>query len=146
MPNRNILNPNSFNWNNPSQMQRLNTGLSFNEFMPQAPQDLDWLGQTGGRQSYNPGDFLGGRYLPAMNFGLSALTSIAGLSFANQGRRLARDQFRHARSVTNTNLANQLASYNTRLEDRAAARAAGLNWSDEERQEYIDRNRLPERR
>ena len=53
--------------------------------------------------------------------GLSALTGIWGALGQN---KLANQQFKFTKDTTNTNLNNQIKSYNTALEDRITARAA----------------------
>ena len=56
------------------------------------------------------------------NFGLKGLATLGNLWGAFQGNKLARKQFGLARDAYNTNLANQIKSYNTTLEERIKGR------------------------
>lgn len=76
------------------------------------------------------------------NFLLGGLQSLGNLWAANKAYGLAKDQFGFQKEVTNTNLNNQIQSYNTSLEDRARARAVLENRDPSSADEYIDRNRL----
>ena len=60
--------------------------------------------------------------LGTMNMGVNALAAVGGLYNAFQSNKLAKDQFAFTKEVTNTNLNNQIKTYNTTLEDRALAR------------------------
>jgi hypothetical protein len=71
--------------------------------------------------------------------GLGALTSIWGGLQANS---LAKKQFKFTKNVTNTNLANQIKSYNTALDDRITSRAKTQGMSEGEVAAYRDRNSL----
>lgn len=71
--------------------------------------------------------------------GLSALGSIFG---ASQASKLAKDQFKFTKDVTNTNLNNQIKSYNTALEDRITARAAMQGNDASYVSDYLAKNRL----
>lgn len=80
------------------------------------------LAQIGGK-SGNAGsgtDF--GWNLGTMKVGVDALAAIGGLYNAFQSNKLAKDQFAFTKEVTNTNLNNQIKTYNSTLEDRALAR------------------------
>lgn len=56
------------------------------------------------------------------NFGLKGLATLGNLWGAFQGNKLARKQFGLARDAYNTNLTNQIKSYNTTLEERIKGR------------------------
>lgn len=71
--------------------------------------------------------------------GLSALSNIWG---ANKAQQLASDQFKFTKDVTNTNLNNQIKSYNTSLADRLTARGVTQGDSAATTQAEIDKNRL----
>ena len=60
--------------------------------------------------------------LGTMNMGVNALAAVGGLYNAFQSNKLAKEQFAFTKEVTNTNLNNQIKTYNTTLEDRALAR------------------------
>jgi hypothetical protein len=55
---------------------------------------------------------------------------------------MAKKQFKFTKDVTNTNLANQIKSYNTALYDRARSRAVQEGQTDAERDAYINNNSL----
>lgn len=83
-----------------------------------------WYGQKpGAGDSTGMGTGLG------MNVGtgqmaLSGLGALAGMFNASKQNKLAQEQFKFQKDVTNTNLNNQIKSYNTSLEDRMTARGA----------------------
>lgn len=103
---------------------------------------------TGGNQSMlgGLGDRLSnaglGLNLPTMQLGLSGLDALNSIFQGRQANKLARDQLNFARDVTNTNLNNQVQSYNTALEDRARSRGVVEGRSNDYTDEYIERNRL----
>lgn len=55
---------------------------------------------------------------------LSGLGALAGIWGASQQNKLAKEQFSFQKDLANTNLNNQMKSYNTALEDRMTARGA----------------------
>lgn len=79
---------------------------------------------------------------PTANLVLGGLQTIGSLWQAWQANKLAKEQFKFQKDITETNLANQIQSYNTALEDRTRVRAftEGMNPSDA--QAYLDANRL----
>lgn len=83
-----------------------------------------------------------GANLPTLQLGLGALSSFGNLMGAFQSNRLAKDQFNFTKDVTNTNLTNQIKSYNTALEDRARSRAAAENRDQSYADDYVARNRM----
>lgn len=90
------------------------------------------------------GGILGGlgMNIPTLQLGLGMLSSLGGLYGANQANKLARDSFNFSKGVTNTNLNNQIKSYNTALEDRARSRAVTEGRDASTADDYISRNRL----
>lgn len=90
----------------------------------------------------NTGNFDLGWNAPTLKMGLSGIGTLGNLWGAWQSNRLARDQLNFIKNVTNTNLNNQIQSYNTALEDRARARGAMEGQTTAETQAYIDKNRL----
>jgi hypothetical protein len=81
--------------------------------------------------------------LQKLTAGMSMAGNLANIWSGIQQNRLAKDNFNFQKGVMNTNLANQISSYNTALEDRVAGR-----YSDREREanqsqinDYLDRNR-----
>ena len=71
--------------------------------------------------------------------GLSALSGIWG---AYNSNKLANQQFQFTKDTTNTNLNNQIKSYNTALEDRITARAATQGQDSAYVNDYLNKNRL----
>jgi hypothetical protein len=71
--------------------------------------------------------------------GLSALNSIIG---GNKALNLAQDQFKFQKGLANTNLNNQIKSYNTALEDRLTARGVAQGQDAATVAAAIERNRL----
>ena len=65
--------------------------------------------------------------IPTFQLALGGLQTIGNLWNAFQMSKLAKDQFAYTKDVTETNLANQIQSYNTTLEDRIRSRAAFEN-------------------
>ena len=85
--------------------------------------------------------------LQKLSAGMSMIGNLSNIWSGIQQNRLARDNFNFQKGVMNTNLANQISSYNTALEDRVAGR-----YSDRERtanqteiNDYLDRNRAVNR-
>lgn len=75
------------------------------------------------------------------NLALSGLSTIGNLWAAFQAQKLAKQQFNYTKQVTDTNLANQIKTYNTALSDRAGNRA--VVYGDQGyAQKYIDANSL----
>ena len=79
------------------------------------------LQQLGGNGTTAAGNGLGFN-LGTLNMGVNALAAVGGLYNAFQSNKLAKEQFAFTKEVTNTNLNNQIKTYNTTLEDRALAR------------------------
>jgi hypothetical protein len=79
---------------------------------------------------------------PTLQMGIQGLNTIGNIWGAWQSNKLAKDQLNFTKMITNTNLNNQIKSYNTALEDRSRSRAAVEGQSASEAQSYIDRNRL----
>ena len=82
---------------------------------------------------------MGMNYLGA---GILGLGVIGGLMQNRKAMKLAKDQFKFAKNFANTNLNNQIKSYNTALEDRANARAIMENRDQPSAQAYIDKHKL----
>ena len=80
--------------------------------------------------------------MPTANLALSGLSTIGNLWAAFQAQKLARQQFKYTKNVTDTNLANQIKSYNTTLADRSYSRAKVEGRDTTSAQSYIDSNSL----
>lgn len=81
--------------------------------------------------------------LDTAKLALGGLQTIGSLWQAWEANKLAREQMKFSKDFATTNLANQIQSYNTTLEDRIRARGITEGQSAEATQAYIDRNRLP---
>ena len=126
--------------------------------IPQIPQAVSVLSEAGLPQFANPGGIIpsagasmgiggagaGGGLGAAGIAGLAmqGLSTIGGLWAAFKAQKLAKQQFKYTKNVTDTNLNNQIKSYNTTLEDRIRSRAKVEGMSPEMAQAYIDNNRL----
>ena len=82
-------------------------------------QALQQLGGNGTAGAFGNGL---GFNLGTLNMGVNALAAVGGLYNAFQSNKLAKEQFAFTKEVTNTNLNNQIKTYNSTLEDRALAR------------------------
>ena len=98
-------------------------------------------------EAIKPQSFADMSGLQKLSAGMSMIGNLSNIWSGIQQNRLARDNFDFQKGVMNTNLANQIASYNTALEDRVAGR-----YSDRERaanqaeiNDYLDRNRAVNR-
>ncbi|QHJ80082.1 MAG: hypothetical protein [Caudoviricetes sp.] len=83
-----------------------------------------------------------GMNIPTFQLGLGALGSLANIYGGFQANKLAKDQLSFTKDVTNTNLNNQIKSYNTQLEDRARSRAVAENRDQSSADAYIEKNKL----
>ena len=125
----------------------------YNNFMPSGSPDIatrQWLSENNmdilGRP-IAPQSFADMTGLQKLTAGMSLAGNLANIWSGLQQNRLARDNFNLQKGVLNTNLANQISSYNTALEDKVAGR-----YSDRERaakqpeiNDYLDRNRAVNR-
>lgn len=80
--------------------------------------------------------------MPTLQLGLSGLSTIGNLWNAFEAQKLAKEQFKYQKGVTDTNLVNSIKSYNTNLEDRIRARSFTEGRDAGYTNDYIDRNRL----
>lgn len=76
-----------------------------------------------------------------VGLGLQGIQTIGGLIGAFGSLSLAKKQFAMQRDLLNTNLKNQIQSYNTQLEDRARSRAAVEGQTPEQEAAYVAANR-----
>ena len=77
---------------------------------------------------------------------LGGIGTIGNLWSAWQTQKLAKEQFNYQRGITDTNLANQIQSYNTALSDRIASRGFLQGDSQSTIDQYIEENSLRDRR
>ena len=77
---------------------------------------------------------------------LGGIGTIGNLWSAWQAQKLAKEQFNYQKGITDTNLANQIQSYNTALSDRMNARGFVQGDSQSTIDQYIEENSLRDRR
>lgn len=80
--------------------------------------------------------------LGTANLGLSGIGTIGNLALGMKSLGLANKQFDFTKKTTETNLANQMKSYNTALEDRIRSRAAMQGNDEKYVQDYLAANRV----
>lgn len=123
---------------NPFQMA--DTGQSIGNAMG----GLDWLSGAGGAQGgfgQGLGDFTS-KYGSAIGSGIQGLASAWGAWNGMQQTKLAKEQMATSIDQWNKNYANQVQTYNTRLEDRTRARAAATGQSQAAQDSYLNQHRL----
>lgn len=77
---------------------------------------------------------------------LGGIGTLGNLWAAFQAQKLAREQFDFQKGITNTNLANQIQSYNTTLTDRINARSFMQDDDQATTDAYIRDNALKDER
>ncbi|MNO13155.1 hypothetical protein D3C76_27830 [compost metagenome] len=102
----------------------------------------NFLGGSNALGSATPAAAGFGANLPTAGLALSGLQALSGLIQGNKAMNLAKDQFKFTKDITNTNLNNQIKSYNTALTDRLTSRAVAQGMSNEERDRLIAANSL----
>lgn len=100
-----------------------------------APAALPGLGAGTGSSGF-------GFNMDTAKLGLGGLQTIGSIWNAWEAQKLAKKQFAFQKDVTETNLRNQIQSYNTTLEDRSRSRAATEGQDAATAQSYVDNNRL----
>lgn len=75
-----------------------------------------------------------------LQLGLSGVSALGNFWNAFQAQKLAKQQFNFTKDITETNLANQIKSYNTTLGDRARSRGFVEGQSQSEIDDYIRNN------
>lgn len=91
--------------------------------------------------SNNPGEI--GFNLPTAWTALQGLSTVGNLWGAYQGNKMARKQLALSTDAYNTNLTNQIKSYNTQLEDRVRGRHSPTNAAGQAKADaYIAANKL----
>ena len=116
--------------------------------MANAPQAM--IGQMPGTGTWNmtegfnaPVDANGlGFNLDTGKLALSSLQTLSNLWGAFQSNKMAKDQLKFAKETTNTNLNNQIQTYNTSLADRINSRAKVNGQNQQSVDEYLALNRL----
>lgn len=75
---------------------------------------------------------------------LGGIQTIGSLWAAFQSAKMANKQFKFTKATTETNMANQIQSYNSTLADKARSRGMVEGQTADQTQSYIDQNRLPD--
>lgn len=114
------------------------TGLDVSQTMPAnliAPTEY-MPGITDKLRNFNS------QYGSTITGGLQAAAGLWGAYNGMQQTKLAKQQMANSLNQWNKNYANQVASYNTRLEDRQNARVAAQGANQQDTASYMDKNRL----
>ena len=82
------------------------------------------------------------QYGSTITGGLQAAAGLWGAFNGMQQTKLAKQQMANSLNQWNKNYANQVSSYNTRLEDRQNARVAAQGASQQDTASYMEKNRL----
>ena len=96
------------------------------------------LGRSGGG-----GLFAGMSGMDKAQTALGGLQTIGGLWAAFQSAKMAKKQFQFTKKTTEANMANQIKSYNTALDDKSRSRAMVESQTPEVSAAYIEKNKLP---
>lgn len=80
--------------------------------------------------------------MPTLQLGMQGLGALSSLWMGNKSLNLAKDQFNFTKDVTNTNLNNQIKSYNSTLEDRTKRASEFNGTSKEDAQAEYERRKL----
>lgn len=83
-----------------------------------------------------------GLNIPTLQLGIGGLGALNSIFQGREATKLAKKQYNLAKDVTNTNLTNQIRSYNTALEDRARSRGVMEGRDDSYVDEYVEKNRM----
>ena len=82
------------------------------------------------------------QYGSTITGGLQAAAGLWGSYNGMQQTKLAKQQMANSLNQWNKSYANQVSSYNTRLEDRQNARVAAQGANQQDTSSYMDKNRL----
>ena len=77
---------------------------------------------------------------------LGGIGTLGNLWSAWQAQKLAKEQFNYQKGITDTNLANQIQSYNTALSDRMTSRGFTQGDNQSTIDQYIEENSIRDRR
>ena len=77
-----------------------------------------------------------------INLGLGGLQTIGNIIASFKALSLANKQFNFQKDFAAKNMANQVATYNTALADRARSRAQMEGQTTDQAQAYVDKNKL----
>jgi hypothetical protein len=145
-------------------MAQTNNGIATNSLWEQLSSMLG-MGSGNGATAFPAGDTAAGMTIgnvPGTNAGvvpptagsglgmnigtgqlaLGGLAALGNLWGASKAQGLAEDQFDFTKKITNTNLNNQIKSYNTALADRIRSRTATEGGSQQDAEAYLQKNSL----
>lgn len=111
-----------------------------NKQIQNAPLDITSFGGGGAAAPGGSSGF--GFNMDTSKLLLGGLQTIGSIWNAWESQKLAKKQFAFQKDITETNLRNQIQSYNTTLEDRGRSRAHTEGQDAGTAQAYIDKNRL----
>lgn len=120
-------------WGNTPAAGAINTS----QFM--SPQMLNYAAPTG--IADNLRDF-NSQYGSTIMGGMQAASGLWGAYNGMQQTKLAKQQMANSLNQWNKSYANQVSSYNTRLEDRQNARVAAQGANQQDTASYMAKNRL----
>ncbi|RUX60168.1 hypothetical protein [Mesorhizobium sp. M7A.F.Ca.CA.002.12.1.1] len=93
-------------------------------------------------QNQSSGLFSGMGGMDALKLGLGGLQTIGSLWQAWEANKLAKQQFSMQKNVAQTNLTNQISSYNTALEDKINSRYVTEGKTGDQAAAYIASHKL----
>lgn len=102
---------------------------------------LDQLDSFNAGSRFNLRDF-NSQYGSTITGGLQAAAGLWGAFNGMQQTKLAKQQMANSLNQWNKNYDNQVATYNTRLEDRQNARVAAQGANQQDTASYMAKNRL----
>ncbi len=115
-------------------LSTINTYQNNPNYYPSAPRS--------GSSLFGGGNGGGLFSMDGLQLGLQGLSTIGNFWNAFQAQKLAKQQFQFTKDITNTNLANQIKSYNTTLSDRARSRGVVEGQSQDQVDQYVRDNSL----
>lgn len=104
------------------------------------------IGNFGGGFGQNTNSSPLGLNLGTLQGIVGGIGAIGNIWQSMQANRLARQQFSYMKDITETNLANQIKSYNTQIADRGRARGFTEGQTQEQIDDYVNSNSLSRNR
>jgi len=114
------------------------------QVLPPMPTKLDFWGNPVGQDGKSTMGGLGGIgwNSKSLNLGLEAFGTLGNIWNAWEARKLAKEQFKFQKDITNTNLANSIQAYNTRLYERTRAADQTAGRSEDQTLAYTKANEV----
>lgn len=110
--------------------------------IPSWGQGANTLGAPGATGGFFGNGMGLGMNMPTLQLGVQGLGALSSLWMGSKSLGLAKDQFNFTKDVTNTNLNNQIKSYNSTLEDRTKRASEFNGTSKEDAQAEYERRKL----